>query len=223
MQKHYPAATYEICRNEQGLPYIYDPLTGFMVFTKVTIDGITHEMWLPVMDGKNKAMKAEPYTYTVFDKYKNTNIEKTVDAATMFDVNKTLMRCFTKNLAMFGLGMYIYAGEDLPETPVPTAEEIIETIKIAENDGDIQAWLDYGINTYPARKSDFEEAARRGFPYSPQWNPCNHGGKTMEQIVAELEAQRHHIATIFTNQSPTALYPTNGDSTAKQFLLRWIF
>lgn len=69
----------------------------------------------------------------------------------------------------------------------------------------------------------FEEAARRGFPYSPHWNPCNHDGKTMEQIVAELEAQRHHIATIFTNQSPTALYPGNGDSTAKQFLLRWIF
>ena len=69
----------------------------------------------------------------------------------------------------------------------------------------------------------FEEAARRGFPYSPQWNPCNHDGKTMEQIVAELKAQRHHIATIFTNQSPTALYPGNGDSTAKQFLLRWIF
>ena len=69
----------------------------------------------------------------------------------------------------------------------------------------------------------FEEAARRGFPYSPQWNPCKHGGKTMEQIVAELEAQRHHIATIFTNQSSTALFPTNGDSAAKQFLLRWIF
>lgn len=69
----------------------------------------------------------------------------------------------------------------------------------------------------------FEEAARRGFPYSPQWNPCNYGGKTMEQIVAELEAQKHHIATIFANQSPTALYPANGDSTAKQFLLRWIF
>lgn len=69
----------------------------------------------------------------------------------------------------------------------------------------------------------FEEAARRGFPYSPQWNSCNHDGKTIEQIVAELEAQRHHIATIFTNQSPTALYPGNGDSTAKQFLLRWIF
>lgn len=69
----------------------------------------------------------------------------------------------------------------------------------------------------------FEEAARRGFPYAPQWNPAYHDGKSMTQIVAELEAQKHHIASIFTNQSPTALYPTNGDSTAKQFLLRWIF
>ena len=33
----------------------------------------------------------------------------------MFDINKTIMRCLTKNLAMFGLGLYIYAGEDLPE------------------------------------------------------------------------------------------------------------
>jgi hypothetical protein len=33
----------------------------------------------------------------------------------MFDINKTLMRCLVKNLAMFGLGIYIYAGEDLPE------------------------------------------------------------------------------------------------------------
>lgn len=33
----------------------------------------------------------------------------------MFDVNKAVMRCLVKNLAMFGLGLYIYAGEDLPE------------------------------------------------------------------------------------------------------------
>jgi NDP-sugar pyrophosphorylase family protein len=41
--------------------------------------------------------------------------EKSVEAFTMFDVNKAIMRCLTKNLAMFGLGLYIYAGEDLPE------------------------------------------------------------------------------------------------------------
>jgi hypothetical protein len=72
-------------------------------------------MWLPVMDGRNKAMKAEPYTYTVRDFKTKQQVEKTVEAFTMFDVNKTIMRCLVKNLAMFGLAIYIYAGEDLPD------------------------------------------------------------------------------------------------------------
>ncbi|HAP8004334.1 TPA: DUF1071 domain-containing protein, partial [Enterococcus faecium] len=42
-------------------------------------------------------------------------IEKRVEAATMFDINKTIMRCLVKNLAMFGLGLYIFAGEDMPQ------------------------------------------------------------------------------------------------------------
>jgi hypothetical protein len=50
-------------------------------------------------------------TYT----YKTKYGEKVVEAATTFDINKTIMRCLVKNLAMFGLGIYIYAGEDLPE------------------------------------------------------------------------------------------------------------
>ena len=108
VKKAYPTAQYEIVKFD-GLPYVYDEKTGYMVYTRVTIEGITHEMWLPVMDSKNKAMKAEPYTYTT------RKGESTVEAATMFDVNKTIMRCLTKNLAMFGLGLYIYAGEDLPE------------------------------------------------------------------------------------------------------------
>ena len=121
VKKRYPEAHYEIVMHN-GLPYVYDENTGYMVFTTVTIDGITHMMWLPVMDGANKAMKNQPYTYAT--KY---NGEKTVDAATMFDVNKTIMRCLVKNLAMFGLGLYIYAGEDLPEAEVEeqkTAHEV---------------------------------------------------------------------------------------------------
>lgn len=111
-KKVYPSATYEVVKYN-GLPYAYDPLTGYMVYTKVTADEVTHEMWLPVMDSANNAMKAEPYE--VQTKYKTI----TVKAATMFDVNKTIMRCLTKNLAMFGLGLYIYAGEDLPEGEQP--------------------------------------------------------------------------------------------------------
>ena len=111
----YPSSTYRILKNENGLPYFSDPNLGIMVFTEVTVDEVTHQMWLPVMDGKNKAMKLQPYTYQVWDNYKKAYVEKTVQAATMFDINKTLMRCLVKNLAMFGLGLYIFQGDDLPE------------------------------------------------------------------------------------------------------------
>lgn len=145
VKKRFPEAHYEIVMYD-GLPYVYDENTGYMVFTNVTIDGITHTMWLPVMDGANKAMKNQPYTYKVknqnfkyatlkedgkyYDKYGNEQTEyneKEVAQATMFDVNKTIMRCLVKNLAMFGLGLYIYAGEDLPEVEVEeqkTAQEV---------------------------------------------------------------------------------------------------
>jgi hypothetical protein len=98
-----PDATYKL------LPTEYDEVLGFMVNTEVTIEGETLPMWLPVMDGANKSMLKTSYTYaTRFG-------DKTVESATTFDINKTLMRCLVKNLAMFGLGIYIYAGEDLPE------------------------------------------------------------------------------------------------------------
>ena len=117
VMKKYPNTEYEIVKIDEK-PYLYDEDLGYMVFTKVTIDGQTKEMWLPVMDGANKAMKNHSYTYQVkeYKNYKWTGnyVEKTCEAATMFDINKTIMRCLVKNLAMFGLGLYIYAGEDLP-------------------------------------------------------------------------------------------------------------
>ena len=112
----YPTASYKVINNPQtNLPYFIDPVLGIMVFTEVSADGLTYSMWLPVMDGANKAMKTESYTYQVWDKFKKAYVEKKVEAATMFDINKTLMRCLVKNLSMFGLALYIYAGEDMPE------------------------------------------------------------------------------------------------------------
>ena len=104
VKKECPDARYIIRETE------FDEILGFMCHTEVTIEGETLEMWLPVMDGANKSMLKKPYTY------KTKYGDKAVEAATSFDVNKTIMRCLVKNLAMFGLGLYIYAGEDLPET-----------------------------------------------------------------------------------------------------------
>lgn len=126
---------YEIYHNpENHQPYVFDENLGYMVFTSITINGIKREMWLPVMDGANNAMKDKPYTYQVKE-YVNKKptgkmIDKTVNAATMFDINKAIMRCLVKNLAMFGLGLYIYAGEDMPEdvTMLEPASERNKTI-----------------------------------------------------------------------------------------------
>ena len=95
VKKLYPTANYEV-KKFNGLPYVYDPITGFMVYTSVTIEGVSHEMWLPVLDGANKAMKAVPYTYITpkWDYNPQTRRrekigmeERTVEAASMFDVN----------------------------------------------------------------------------------------------------------------------------------------
>ena len=125
-KKRFPNLTYKIhLFGENHLPYVYDENTGYMVFTEVTINNLTHTMWLPVMNGSNKAMKNKPYTYDT--KYKKGLV---VEAATMFDINKTIMRCLVKNLAMFGLGLYIYSGEDLPEPIENENKEIIKQLDL---------------------------------------------------------------------------------------------
>ena len=108
-KKIYPDATYEVKKDDWGRCYFGDENIGYMVYTSVTAGGLTYEMWLPVMDNNNKSLKLNSYTYST------RNGDKTVEAISSFDINKAVMRCLVKNLAMFGLGLYIYAGEDLPE------------------------------------------------------------------------------------------------------------
>lgn len=158
--KVYPEAKYEIVKNENGLPYFSDN-SGAMVYTKVTANSITHEMWLPVMNGANKAMKSEPYEYSVKGWNGAPDQIKTVEAFTMFDVNKTVMRCLVKNLAMFGLGLYIYAGEDLPEPePVKTLdkEQVLELVKLIAEAGTTMQNVFTGLKWNLTRLEDIQES-----------------------------------------------------------------
>ena len=111
--KVYPTASYEVVKDTDGKCWFGDSTNGYMVYTKVTANNLTHEMWLPVMDFKNKSMLTP----------------------TTFDINKAVMRCLTKNLAMFGLGLYIYAGEDLPVEPTPTNIDCNDLITTAVQKG----------------------------------------------------------------------------------------
>lgn len=96
-----------------------------MCETTITAGGETHSMWLPVMNSVNKAQKNVAY------EIKTANGKTIrVEPATMFDINTTIMRCLVKNIAMFGLGLYIYAGEDIPQVEDLADKESEEQKKI---------------------------------------------------------------------------------------------
>ena len=110
--EHYPEATYEY----------FDPTfleNGTVeVSVAVTVEGITHTMWLPVMDNRNKS----------------------IVNATSRDLSDSRMRCLVKCVAMFGLGIYLYAGEDLPssvkDAPVTgnQAAQLKALLEVTESD-----------------------------------------------------------------------------------------
>ena len=170
VKKACPDASYKIGETE------YDQVLGFMCHTTVTIEGETLEMWLPVMDGKNKSMKKYPYTYNT--KYG----EKTVDAATSFDVNKTIMRCLVKNLAMFGLGIYIYAGEDLPEVEANNIPVVV-----VNSNGNVGMAETAPKQTYQAKavaKTEEEKAWLN--KNNPRWSVIVQEFKTGANTIAKL-------------------------------------
>ena len=110
VKKAYPEAFYTIYENKDGLFYHTDGKTAW-VKTGVTIEGIEHIEYLPVMDNRNHSI--------------------TLDKLTSFDVNKAIQRSLTKACARHGLGLYIYAGEDLPEEEAKQAKSDMEQ-KIAK-------------------------------------------------------------------------------------------
>ena len=95
VKKLFPDATYAIYENADGWNYHTDGRTCW-VKTGVTVNGIEHIEELPVMDFRNKSIPLE--------------------LVTSMDVNKAIQRSLTKAVARHGLGLYIYAGEDLPES-----------------------------------------------------------------------------------------------------------
>ena len=107
VKKRHPDATYVIYENETGWNYHTDGRTCW-VKTGVTVNNIEHIEYLPVMDYKNRSIPLE--------------------SVTSFDVNKSIQRSLTKALARHGVGLYIYASEDLPESADPAAEDKVKEL-----------------------------------------------------------------------------------------------
>ena len=102
VKKKFPDATYTIYEDAGGCFYHTDGRTCW-VKTGVTVNGVEHIEYLPVMNNRNRSILLEQVT--------------------SFDVNTSIQRSLTKACARHGLGLYIYAGEDLPEDERPTSEQ----------------------------------------------------------------------------------------------------
>jgi len=133
VKKHYPDAQRTVYEHEHtGLNFFSDGQTAY-VKVGITIDGLEHIDMLPVMDYRNKAMS--------------------VDTMTAFDVNKTIQRSTAKAIAMHGLGLQLWTGEDLPSSePTPATKKPVKkpTLKVGDDNWDkvvkyVQANKDKGV------------------------------------------------------------------------------
>lgn len=94
LKEQYPDAHYHVHENKQGMPYFCDSTGGF-VKVSLTVCGMTHTVHLPIMDSRNQSIKKENMS--------------------TFDINKNIQRALTKAIAMHGMGLYVYKGEDFPD------------------------------------------------------------------------------------------------------------
>ncbi len=169
VKKAFPDATYTIYQNEAlgGMPYFTDGKTC-MVKTGVTINGIEHIEFLPVMDYKNRSIPA--------------------DSVTTFDINKAIQRSLTKACARHGLGLYIYAGEDLPENetpePAPQPKKKPQPPKPYVPQGEAPDYRKLCIRTWTAMGKDPAEIATQ---FSVDRDTTS---DRWQQILAEMEQIR---------------------------------
>lgn len=140
LMENYPEATFEFDTPQS------QPDGTMMVFCTISIGEASRRMWLPVMDYKNKAI-VNP------------------DA---FAINTANMRCLVKCMALFGLGLYIYAGEDLPlfvepeKKVLPTDPQITHRIHSSESIDDLRdIWKSLTVEQRDAHTAVFAEVRDR--------------------------------------------------------------
>jgi hypothetical protein len=117
VKKRYPDANYIVYENKKkgNMPIWGTPEIGYFVKVSVTINFLSHESRLPIMNAANKAIKDRGYSYQGWNKEKNSYELKKVDPLDVMHINKTVQRALVKAIAMHGLGLNVWKGEDLPE------------------------------------------------------------------------------------------------------------
>ncbi len=134
LNKSDPDASWNVCRFD-GLPYLKTEC-GYFVEVEVTVNGKTRSQLHPVLDNNNKP----------------------IPQPNSFQINTSIQRCLVKAIALHGLGLYIYAGEDLPEQREPTEDEInasIDEATVVQELNDL--WRTIPVNKQAKFKKKFKD------------------------------------------------------------------
>ena len=183
VKKHFPDATYTVYERPDGCPYWTDGRTAW-VKTGVTIQGQEHIEYLPIMDLRNNSIPVEKIT--------------------SFDMNKAIQRSLTKAAARHGLGLYIYAGEDLPEEeaaakkaakPSKTAQKPVSSPAPKENTSKMLPGGETYLKIVAAHA--LGKRAKDGTDYRTAWATATNAGEEM------LAAFDHDVAAYKMNNHIT--------------------
>ena len=185
IKSRYPNAYYTIYERQDGVPYWTDGRTAW-VKTGVTIEGMEHIEYLPIMD------------------YRNVSIP--LEKITSMDMNKAIQRSLTKAAARHGLGLYIYAGEDIPLSEAEAKELEKEQASQGTQPAGTQRRINRTVSTPAPAPAPQEELVKKAAETRAKWvRAIAEGVKTKsgknpldafiesyhpsEQELAELDAE----------------------------------
>lgn len=179
LKKKHPLSTYTIYENKDGMFYHTDGQTCW-VKTGVTVvfqdsqHVIEHIEYLPVMDNRNKSIP--------------------LDKVTSMDVNTAIQRSLTKAVARHGLGLYIYAGEDLPESAEPVKTEPKPAVKVTREEPEDE--VQRRVKSVNALLDEFGFLSSDYKHFSKAMGSQNPREMTVEEFEQHLKALRNYLADI---------------------------
>ena len=167
IKSRYPNAYYTIYERQDGVPYWTDGRTAW-VKTGVTIEGMEHIEYLPIMDYRNLSIPLEKIT--------------------SMDMNKAIQRSLTKAAARHGLGLYIYAGEDIPLSEAEAKELEKEQAAQGTQPAGTQRRTNRTVSTPASAPAPQEDLAKKAAERRAMWVRAIAEGVKTRSGMAPLDA-----------------------------------
>ncbi|MCU5347239.1 DUF1071 domain-containing protein [Bacillus cereus] len=176
--KKYPDATWQVVRFD-GLPYMKTEV-GYFVEVEVTVNNITRSQIHPVLDNYNKPI-AKP---------------------TSFQINTSIQRCLAKAIALHGLGLYIYSGEDIPHDDEPKqADKQLDNVPKQEQARQAEVANEQRIKAIHVQIRELSEVYNMSFEETKNTVKQSLGFQSFKGMTVQQASQLQKTITSWLNEA----------------------